>query len=89
MAHIDIEDDVTPSIAADVLWYFDHGGYEPGSFTRSLLGTICSADPANSIRLSLGFPGYVAACRWAREDPNGIERLREIAYSVEEDETFG
>lgn len=55
---------VTPKIAAHVLWHFQPGvapALKPGSFTRSLIDTIARADPTNKARLALGFPEYVFA----------------------------
>lgn len=78
--HDDDPYDITPEIALHVLWFFDRGGYEPGSFARSLLKTIHLADAGNRTRLSLAFPGYTTAFQIASEDAHGIDILTEIAY---------
>ena len=65
--------------AQHVLWHFGQGGYEPGSFTKHLLLAIGTADPANQTRLSLGFPGYVAAMQLAQTSDTGIATLQTIA----------
>lgn len=65
--------------AQHVLWHFGHGGYEPGSFTKHLMLAITTADPGNQTRLSLGFPGYVAAMQLAQTSETGIATLQTIA----------
>lgn len=63
--------------AAHVLWNFNQGGYEPGSFTRKLLDAWGSADYVNSARLAEAFPGLGAAIEISQR-PGGIERLKEF-----------
>lgn len=65
--------------ANHVLWVFGAGGLEPGSFTRTLIDAICKADPTNRIRLTLGFPGHVAAVDLAQTSSTGITTLTAIA----------
>jgi hypothetical protein len=74
----------SPSIPADVaahvlFHYGREGGYQAGSFTESLLTTMGMADPANLDKLAAGFPQYVAAITAIQCDPQGIERLQDIA----------
>lgn len=71
---------IPPDVAAHVLFHYGHdGGYQAGSFTSCLLTTIGTADPTNLDRLAAGFPEYVAAVTAIHYDPNGIERLQDIA----------
>jgi len=70
---------IDPETAHHVLWHFGHVGYDPGSFTAHLLEAIANADPGNQTRLSLGFPGYVAAVRLAQNSDTGIATLQAIA----------
>jgi hypothetical protein len=71
---------IPPDVAAHVLFHYGReGGYQAGSFTTSLLTTIGMADPSNLDRLAAGFPAYVAAVTAIQYDPNGIERLQDIA----------
>jgi hypothetical protein len=70
---------IPADVAAHVLWHYGReGGYQPGSFTASLLTTIGMADPSNLDRLAAGFPEYVAAVTAIQYDPQGIERLQRI-----------
>lgn len=67
-------------VAAHVLFHYGReGGYQAGSFTEQLLTAIGMADPGNTDRLGLGFPEYVAAVTAIQYDPNGVERLQDIA----------
>lgn len=71
---------IPADVAAHVLWHYGRdGGYQPGSFTEQLLTTIGMADPTNLDRLAAGFPEYIAAVTAIQYDPNGIERLQDIA----------
>jgi hypothetical protein len=71
---------IPADVAAHVLFHYGHdGGYQAGSFTTSLLTTMAMADPANLARLLPGFPEYVAAVTAIQYDPNGVERLQDIA----------
>lgn len=71
---------IPADVAAHVLWHYGRdGGYQPGSFTTSLLTTMAMADPANLGRLAVGFPAYVAAVTAIQYDPNGVEYLTDIA----------
>lgn len=71
---------IPPDVAAHVLWHYGRdGGYQPGSFTTQLLSTIGAADPSNLDRLAAGFPDYVAAVTAIQYDPQGIERLQDLA----------
>lgn len=70
--------EITPEIAAHVLFYFRGEGYEPGSFVSSLMSTIAKADQGNQLRLWLAFPLYVEAMRLAMYADGGLDKLRRI-----------
>jgi hypothetical protein len=71
---------IPADVAAHVLFHYGReGGYQAGSFTERLLTTIAMADEVNTARLGVGFPEYVAAVTVIQYDPNGIERLQDIA----------
>lgn len=70
---------ITPEIANHVLAHFGCGGYEAGSFTRLLIEMIARADPQNTARLALGFPGYGAAVVGMQNDPDGLAWLTKLA----------
>lgn len=67
--------------AHHVLWHFDRGGYQPGTFTEHLMVAVSAADPANQARLALGFPELVAAVQIAQNEPDGIAQLHQIAQA--------
>lgn len=69
---------ITFEIAAHVLWHFSKGGFEPGSFTVTLMELIARADQPNRFRLALGFPAYVAAVEAAMYTNEGISDLQAI-----------
>lgn len=71
--------DLSPKVAAHVLWTFGHGGFPPGDFTRRVLGAMAIADDDNLDRLSLAFPALTAAYRSAAQTHSGIARLQAIA----------
>jgi hypothetical protein len=71
--------DITGEQAVHVLAHYGAGGFPAGDFTMALIGIIVRADPTNMAKLSLGFPGYVAAVRLAQDDRDGVTRLQEIA----------
>lgn len=71
---------ITPDVAAHVLFHYGRdGGYQAGSFTTNLLNAMGTADPGNLDRLATGFPEYVAAVTAIQYDPNGVQRLQDIA----------
>lgn len=71
---------IPADVAAHVLFHYGRdGGYRAGSFTQQLLTTMALADPANLDRLAAGFPDYVAAITAIQYDPDGTERLRDLA----------
>jgi hypothetical protein len=71
---------IPPDVAAHVLFHYGReGGYQAGSFTTALLSAMGTADPSNLDRLTAGFPEYVAAVTAIQYDPNGVERLQDIA----------
>lgn len=75
-----ISSNVTPAIAAAVLWKFGQpGGLEPGHFLQALLEAISVADLDNRARLSLAFPGLVEAYTVGANETYGVARLQEIA----------
>lgn len=60
---------ITPEIARHVLWHWGQpGGYQPGSFTQSLMCTIDRADRDNAELLRTIYPGYVSALKDAGLD---------------------
>jgi hypothetical protein len=69
---------ITPTIANQVLWHSGNGGYEPGSFVNKLIGTIANADDLNRGLLGLGFPGYVQAVNLIERSRDGVDYLKEI-----------
>lgn len=76
--------EVTPHIAAHVLWYFGAGGVEPGSFIRQLLELIARADPINTQILRNGYPEYVHAFQLG-QSRGGIGALQRIVNGDEDD----
>jgi hypothetical protein len=71
---------IPADVAAHVLFHYGHdGGYQAGSFTTHLITTIDAADPGNTDRVAVGFPEYVAAVTAIQYDPQGVERLKDIA----------
>ena len=71
---------IPPDVAAHVLFHYGRdGGYQAGSFTTALLAAMGTADPSNLGKLASGFPEYVAAVIAMHYDPNGVERLQDIA----------
>ena len=71
---------IPADVAAHVLFHYGReGGYQAGSFTEQLLTCIGMADQTNMDRLAAGFPDYVAAVTAIQYDPNGIERLQDLA----------
>ena len=70
---------ISREVAANVLFVFGMGGYEPGSFAHSLLNTIAKADSWNRSLLAEIYPEHVEAYRLASESENGIAELRDIA----------
>lgn len=69
----------TPEQAAQVLFAYGAGGYRAGRFMEALIDVMGRADPENLGRLALSFPGYATAVHLARNDLDGIAKLREIA----------
>ena len=69
---------ITKEVAAHVLFHFRGEGYPPGSFIEALLLAFARADSMNTIKLGKGFPDYYLAMRLAKEDVDGIEKLRAI-----------
>jgi hypothetical protein len=71
---------IPPEVAAHVLFHYGReGGYQAGSFTTALLAAMGTADPSNLDRLAAGFPEYVAAVTAIHYDPDGVERLQDLA----------
>lgn len=66
--------------ARDVLgWAGLPGGLTPGGFTSRLIHAASTADSTNIERLRLGFPAMVTAVLLYKNDPDGIDKLRELA----------
>lgn len=66
--------------ASHVLWVFGQpGGYRPGDYTHDLLTLLSRSDVRNTARFATAFPVEAEAVRMAKDDEDGIERLRAIA----------
>lgn len=76
--------DVSPHVAAHVLWYFGAGGYEPGAFIKQLLDLIARADPVNTQILRNGYPEYVHAFQLG-QSKGGIGALQRSANGDDDD----
>ena len=70
---------ITAEQAAHVLWHFDEGGYQPGSFVQHLLRAFTSADLTNRHVLADTYPAYGVAVDAAANHPDGITWLQRIA----------
>lgn len=70
---------IPPEVAAHVLWQFDRGGYQPGTFTQHLLSALGAADEDNFCRLADAFPEYAAAVAAIKYDPDGVAILQKAA----------
>lgn len=70
---------ISPEVAQHVLWAFDRGGYEPGSFTQHLLRAFATADLINFHQLEAAYPEYASAVAGAQNDPAGIANLQRLA----------
>ncbi|WP_409469122.1 hypothetical protein [Streptomyces sp. HC307] len=70
---------IPPDVAAHVLAHYGRGGYPAGDWAESLISLISRADDINRDRFAAGFPEYVAAITAIKYDPQGIERLQDIA----------
>lgn len=72
---------ITPDIARQVLWYYGDRklGFEPGGFTHKLIGAAAHADSFNISKLALAFPEIAEAVNLAKNFPEGMDQLREIA----------
>lgn len=70
--------------ADHVLWQLGdlREGVEPSGFITELIRLMCRADHVMLGRLALGFPGYASAVWAAKNDGDGLGRLREIAGRV-------
>lgn len=69
---------ITEEVAAHVLFHFRGEGYPPGSFTEALLLAFARADSQNFMKLAMAFPDYGEAMRLAKEELDGIDKLRAI-----------
>lgn len=73
---------ITPETARHVLWHWGQpGGYQPGSFTQSLMCTIDRADYVNTALLRTIYPGYVIALKGSGTD--AVPQLQAIARREE------
>ncbi|MBP2704472.1 hypothetical protein JOL79_11665 [Microbispora sp. RL4-1S] len=76
----DVNQPITPEIAAHVLFHLGvDGGYPASGFKSALMGAIAQADIVNRELLALGFPGYVVAFNLAQMTEYGTRKLQEIA----------
>ena len=69
---------VTKEVAAHTLYHFRREGFPPGSFTEALLLAFARADSRNFMKLDMAFPDYGGAMRLAKEELDGIDKLRAI-----------
>jgi hypothetical protein len=77
---------ITPETARHVLWHWGQpGGYQPGSFTQSLMCTIDRADYVHTALLRTIYPALVAALKDG--DADTVARLQKIARGVSGDIT--
>ena len=76
---------ITQDDARHVLHFFgrEHG-WQPGSFTQSLLELITKSDDINHQKLGKVYPGLVSAHYLATHEKNGIEIL--LGISTEDSE---
>lgn len=73
---------ITPETARHVLWHWGQpGGYQPGSFTQSLMCTIDRADNVNAALLRTIYPGLVIALKGSGAD--AVTQLQAIARREE------
>lgn len=63
--------------AAHVLWYFRREGWQPGSFTESLLNAFGKADMHNVRKLAASFPELGDAFQLGAYYAGGIQVLRD------------
>ncbi len=63
--------------AAHVLWYFRREGWQPGSFTESLLSAFGKADMNNVRKLTASFPELGDAFQIGAYYAGGIQILRD------------
>ena len=79
MLHIS---EITQLDARHVLFFRDKDhGFQPGSFTQSLLELAWKADAENLTNLGKGFPGLIAAFYISKESV-GVEILQQIATNT-------
>lgn len=75
---------LSPHVAAHVLWFFGAGGYEPGTYIEQLLVLISRADPVNTNLLRGVYPEYVHAFNLG-QSRGGIGDLQRIANGDDDD----
>lgn len=76
-------DQITPEIAAHVLFHFGRGGWPTSGFKSKLIEAIATADIVNRQLLAQGFPGYVAAFNLAQMSDDGTATLQAILAGAE------
>ena len=69
---------ITKEVAAHVLFHFRGEGFPPGSFIEALLLAFARADSQNFMALAMAFPDYGEAMHLAKEELDGIDKLRAI-----------
>ncbi|WP_433444609.1 hypothetical protein [Nonomuraea sp. CA-141351] len=75
-----LDPDITPAIAAHVLFHFHRGGLPGPLFYRRLLTAIEVASADQRAALALAFPGWVKAFELAADrDSGGPSRLVRIS----------
>lgn len=76
----EVEEPITPEVAAHVLHHFGaDGGYPASGFKTTLMLAIAQADVRNRELLAPGFPGYVRAFNLAQYTRHGTAELQEIS----------
>lgn len=76
-------DQITPEIAAHVLFHFGRDGWPASGFKSRLVELIATADAVNRASLAQGFPGYVAAFNLAQTSDSGTATLQAIVAGAE------
>lgn len=79
MTTVILETAISPKLAREVLYFFDHNEGVDGGYTFGLLmELLASADAKYTGRIALGFGAEVAAFKLAKR-PSGIDTLRIMA----------
>jgi hypothetical protein len=74
--------ELTEEDVMHVLYYYNAGGYRAGSFTTHLIEALDSADNINMARMKAAYPSLVKCVQLAKNDPEGITKLKEVATAL-------